>query len=143
MRAVLDTTVLISTFLTEGGAAAELLDRARDGGFMPVLAPEIMAELRRVLLTRRRIRRRYPYTDEDVREYLRVLGAIATVVTDLPPLTGVVRDPDDDMIVATAVRGRADRIVTRDRDLLALGAYGNVRVVTPRQFLDELAQGGG
>src|SRR5688500_10991342 len=107
MRAVLDTTVLISTFLTEGGAAAELLDRARDGTFAPVLAPEIIAELRRVLLTRPRIRRRYPYTDEDVREYLRILGAIATVITDLPPIAGVVRDPNDDMIVAATVKGRA------------------------------------
>ena len=64
------------------------------------------------------------------------------VITDLPPVAGVVRDPNDDMVIACALAGGADYVVTRDKDLLSLGAYGGIRMVTPRQFLDLLAGSG-
>jgi predicted nucleic acid-binding protein len=47
------------------------------------------------------------------------------------------RDPDDDLIIATAVVAKADRLVTGDNDLLALGEHHGVRIVSPRQFNDE------
>jgi uncharacterized protein len=47
-------------------------------------------------------------------------------------------DPNDDMIVATAVKAKADFIVTGDRHLLALGSHDSIRIVTPREFLDLL-----
>lgn len=61
-----------------------------------------------------------------------------SIVADLPPVTGVVRDPNDDMVVACALEADADYIVTRDKDLLSLGTYEGIRIVTPRQFLDLL-----
>ena len=66
----------------------------------------------------------------------------ASLVTDLPPVTGVVRDPNDDMIVACALAAGADYIVTRDKDLLSLGEHEGIRIVTPRQFLDLLERSG-
>jgi predicted nucleic acid-binding protein len=65
-----------------------------------------------------------------------------SVVTDLPLVTGVVRDPNDDMVVACALAANADFIVTRDKDLLSLGTYEGIRIVTPRQFLDLLERSG-
>jgi predicted nucleic acid-binding protein len=53
------------------------------------------------------------------------------------PAAPFCRDPDDDLIVATAVVAMADRLVTGDNDLLILGEHHGVRIVTPRQFLDE------
>jgi uncharacterized protein len=66
----------------------------------------------------------------------------ASIVTDLAPVTGVVRDPNDDMIVACALAAGADYIVTRDKDLLSLGEHEGIRIVTPRQFLDLLERSG-
>lgn len=60
------------------------------------------------------------------------------LITDLPQVRGVVRDPNDDMVVACALRAGADYIVTRDKDLLSLGTHEGIRIVTPRQFLDLL-----
>jgi predicted nucleic acid-binding protein len=57
------------------------------------------------------------------------------VVSDLPPLAGIVRDPDDDMILACAVAVRASNVVTRDEDLLLLGNYKGIAIVTPETFL--------
>ena len=53
----------------------------------------------------------------------------------------VTRDPKDDAVVACAVEGNADLIVSGDQDLLALGQYEGVRVVTPAQFAQILASG--
>ena len=57
------------------------------------------------------------------------------VVTDLPPLAGVVRDPNDDMILACAIAAHASYVVTRDRDLLALSSYEDITIMTPEAFL--------
>jgi predicted nucleic acid-binding protein len=47
---------------------------------------------------------------------------------------GVASHPEDDLILATAVSAQADYLVTGDRQLLALGRYQGVEIVTPRAF---------
>jgi predicted nucleic acid-binding protein len=51
-------------------------------------------------------------------------------------LMGVCRDPNDDFILECAVVSRADVIVTGDKDLLSLGEYEGIRIVTARQYLE-------
>ena len=63
------------------------------------------------------------------------LRASFLIVYDLPPLTGIVRDPNDDMILTCAVAGTADSVVTRDDDLLSLETYEGITIVTPEAFL--------
>lgn len=48
------------------------------------------------------------------------------------------RDPEDDYLLAYALVGKADYLVTGDRDLLVLGSVGKTKIVTAQQFLDEL-----
>jgi len=57
------------------------------------------------------------------------------IVSDLPALSGIVRDPNDDMILACAVAASASHVVTRDDDLLALGTYEGIAIITPEAFL--------
>ena len=57
---------------------------------------------------------------------------------DLPSLTGVVRDPDDDVIIACAIKGQADAIITRDKDLLSLRSYQGIAIITPETFRQQL-----
>ena len=42
---------------------------------------------------------------------------------------------NDDMIVATALKAKADYLITRDKDLLSLGAYEGSQIVTPEAFM--------
>ena len=133
--AVLDSTVLVSAFLTPGGAADALINQAKAGRITGAVAEEIMAETARVLLTTGRIRRRYPYTDADVQDYLQSIHQAALIVTDLPSLAGLVRDPNDDIILACAVAAEAAYVVTRDDDLLSLGSYEGIDIVAPEAFL--------
>ena len=134
LTAVLDSTVLVSAFLTEGGVSAALLRYAREGVFLVFLSEDILSETEHTL-TYSRIRARYPYTDEDLADFLNRLRLAAEIIDDLPPLAGVVRDPNDDMIIAAALGARAAYIVTRDRDLLSLGTYEGITMLTPEAFI--------
>ena len=56
-------------------------------------------------------------------------------MTDLPQVAVVIRDPNDDMVVATAQRAQAAYIVTRDKDLLSLQHYEGITMITPEAFM--------
>jgi putative PIN family toxin of toxin-antitoxin system len=135
LTAVADSTVLVSAFIRKGGVADVLLREAAGGVFELCLSQEIITETQTVLLEREHLRRRYPYTNEDVTEFRQFLQRSFSLVTELPQLTGIVRDPNDDMIVATAQRAQAAYIMTRDDDLLALQRYEDITIITPEAFM--------
>ena len=141
-NAVADSTVLVSAFLRTGGVSDVLLRRAADGAFVLSLSQPIVSETETVLLERERIRRRYPYTNEDVAEFCQMLQRSFPVLTDLPPLSGIVRDPNDDMVVATALAAHATYLITRDLDLLSLQTYANITMLTPEAFMAILRERG-
>jgi putative PIN family toxin of toxin-antitoxin system len=137
---VLDSTVLVSAFLTPGGAAHAVMEQARQGRFLCISAADILAETRRVLLDTTRLRQRYPYEDADVVDYIAGLQAAVVLMRDVPPLSSIVRDPNDDMIVACAVAAQAGYVVTRDLDLLSLQVYAGIHMITPEAFLAALRE---
>jgi uncharacterized protein len=100
-----------------------------------------LEETATVLAASERNGRRYTYSNEQIVAYCQELAHIGTVVFDIPDLAGVVRDPNDDMIVACAVAAKADFLVSRDKDLLSLERYEGIRFVTPETFLMILHEG--
>jgi uncharacterized protein len=135
--AVLDSTVLVSAFLTPRGAADAVLQYAINDRFLCCLAEAILEETSRRLASPR-LQQRYTYGMADVEMFGRLLRASFVVLADLPPLTGIVHDPNDDMILACAIAAGASHVVTRDDDLLALGVYEGITIVTPETFLGML-----
>jgi uncharacterized protein len=145
VRVVVDTNVWVSTLLNRSGAPALVLAALKAGDFTLLTSEPLLAELAEVLL-RPRIARKYGITPDDADELVALLRRRAHVV----PVVGEVRlcrDPDDDMVIETALRGRADMLVTRDEDLKgtsevanALGPVG-VAVVSVRRFLAALDEG--
>jgi putative PIN family toxin of toxin-antitoxin system len=140
-RAVLDSSALVSAFLTPRGTCSQLLRAARRGAFVCCLSREILAETVGTLLEKReRLARTYGYDEQRVARYARDLLATSEQVGELPNIKAVPLDPKDNMIVATAVAAKAEYLVTGDRKhLLSLGEYQGIRIVTPRAFLDLLA----
>jgi uncharacterized protein len=138
LRIVLDSSVLISAFLTKTGAAARVLADALADVFHLSLTPAIIAETQKVLLTYARIRQRYTYTDEELQHFCARLGLAFTLVTTLPPVPGVCRDPNDDMVLACALAAQATYLVPRDKDLLVLQQYEGIAILTPEAFLAAL-----
>ena len=116
MKAALDSSVLVSAFLSPSGTPAALLARARDGAFSLCLSRHILAESAAALL-RKSHRSRREYTVDEVAEFCVVLTLLAErIEDDLPEIRAVAADPKDDMVVATAVAGGADaQVITRGR----------------------------
>jgi len=138
MRVVLDTNVLVSAALIAGGQEARILRAWRGGTFDLVVSPAILEEIGRVL-TEARIRRRRWMTDDEVAMLLEGLAQESVLVLGGANIQ-VSRDPTDDKFLATAIEGRADYVVTGDRDLLDLGTYRGVRMIRPGPFAQMLAR---
>ena len=134
-RIVSDSTVLMSVFLAPQGAAAAVLAQVRAGRVALAVSDAILAETGRVLRTSPHIRQRYHYPDTAVQEFCDGLTQVGEVMTDVPSLRCVCRDPNDDMVLACALAAAVQYLVTRDKDLLVLGQYEGIAIVTPEAFL--------
>jgi len=137
VRVVLDTNVIISGLL-RAGSSPDLLRRAWESRRLTLVSSEWqLEELRRVS--------RYPRLKDKFapHEAGRLVGQIRRVAVMADPVPGVAvsPDPDDDPLIATAVAGGAQYLVTGDKnDLLALKRVRGVRIVTVRQMLELLTQ---
>src|SRR5690349_19333628 len=127
-RAVLDSSVLVSAFLTPHGSVVRLLRDPARSRYQLCLSEFILTETAETLLSKSRLRDFAAYADADVRDYIRWLLIQAEMVTDLPDLRVVTDDPKDDPIIATAVAAKADYLVTGDRaHLLPIREYQGIR----------------
>jgi putative PIN family toxin of toxin-antitoxin system len=138
MRAVLDTDVVVAGVLSPSGASRQLLVAAVDGRFELVASVPLMLEWEAVL-KRPEILRASKGSAGDIDVLLDQLAA-ACLPVDLHflwrPRT---KDPDDDMVLETAINGRADAIVTFNlRHLLAAREYFGMVVERPADFLRRL-----
>ena len=131
MRVVFDTNVIVAGIVAEG-LCREILETH---------LPEHTAILSSVLWDELvdKLRDKFGLTPEE----LPVLGLYrrhAEWVEPVPLDKPACRDPDDDWVLATAVAGYADAIVSGDHDLLALKAFRGVAVLSPRQFLIRIGE---
>ena len=126
MTLVLDTNVIVAALVTNG-LCHEVL---RDGIATDVIVSsvQLLDELEQTLT------RKFSLTQE-ARGFLLSLRASMRLVEPAPLEPGICRDPDDEVVLATAVAGKADLIVTGDDDLLMLRSFRNIEIVTPRAFL--------
>lgn len=137
MRAVIDTNVLVSGLLWHGAPHA-LLERVRAGSLTLVASPALLAELEQVIGRAKfdAILTRSATSREDTLNELRQLAELV----EPPPLPQpVCRDPDDDQALALALAARVDLIVSGDDDLLALGSFEGIPIVSPAQAVQRIA----
>ena len=132
MRVVFDTNILYSA-LAAKGFCEEVVDEAA-GAYPLVWSNQLREELEEVLTCRHKIG---PATQAALSAY----ADLCEFVEPHPLPKRICRDKDDDVVLATAVAGRADIIVTGDADLLILKNYQSIRIITPRQFLKFLDLG--
>ena len=128
MKAVFDTNIFIAAFVS-GGICAKILLRARRGQFQLIGSPCIIKEFEQVLI------KKFSVTRNEARDASRIIAEATHLIVDpAETVRGICRDPDDDAIIACALAGEADYLVTGDADLLALKSFKGIQILSPRNF---------
>jgi putative PIN family toxin of toxin-antitoxin system len=127
---VLDTNILVSALLFRGELSG-IVNLWKKGEFIPLLSKETFEEFRTVL--------EYPKFSLTVEEFRVIIEEEVLPYFDIIEIEGkirrICRDPDDDKFIACAESASADLIVTGDMDLLDIGRYKSVRIITAARFL--------
>ena len=129
-RVVIDTNVLISGLFSKTSTPAKAVEKAATKAQL-IATVETLRELIEKLHS--------PKFDRYVRRERRdaLLERVASLVEIIDVLQSIraSRDPKDDKFLEAAVNGRADMIVTGDKDLLDLDPFRGMAIVTPGAYL--------
>lgn len=140
MRIVVDTNLLVSGVISTG-LPRQLLDAARAGVFELCTSEVLLAELLDVL-GRAKFAKRLDLAGLSASQIVNDVRLLALVVAPAAVVRVVPTDPDDDHVLAAALTASADLIASGDqRDLLPLGSYEGIAIVTARQALEAVHQG--
>jgi putative PIN family toxin of toxin-antitoxin system len=130
VKVALDTNVLVSAFATRG-LCADLVHVIL-AEHQLIVGATVLSELRRVL------REKMKAPAETIQEVDAFLRREALVV-DRAPLPAIrLRDKSDLPVLAEAIAGGADALVTGDRDLLDVTSNAPLQILTPRGFWEQL-----
>ncbi len=129
-RIVVDTNVFVSAVVVPDSIPRQAVDKALDQGLV-LFSESTMHELEAVLS-------RVNFDHYARREERELFLSQLERVTEFVPTIQLIRecrDPKDDKFLEVAINGRADVIVTGDRDLLVLHPWRDVAVLSPRDYL--------
>lgn len=125
MKIVIDTNVLINGFKDDNSLEKKIIDA--------VIAGEIKAYANKQTLRENKVLSRQLVDNDDYQSQLNDLFSKINWVVNRRQIR-VVRDPEDNKILESAVEADAEFLVTSDNDLLRLEKYQNVKIVNPSQF---------
>jgi uncharacterized protein len=135
VRVVLDTNVLVSALLFTG-TSSELVPLWQKGVITALLSRVILDEYLRGLSYPK-----FQLSEDEIKGLIQEeLLPYVEVVNPRSRLRVVKRDPSDDKFLECAVTGKAEVIISADKDLLSLGRYRRIRIQTPAQFLEHNAR---
>jgi putative PIN family toxin of toxin-antitoxin system len=132
MRLVLDTNVVASALLWDG-SPRRLLQLARSEHVALFTSVPLLAELTGILSR--------PKFEKKIAASLLSVDRLVDLYTELAalvrpsPVERLAPDPDDDMVIGTAIAAKADFIVTGDRALLSLAEYEGGRIISVNEAL--------
>jgi len=133
IRVVLDTNTLISALLFSG-TASRLVPLWQSRRITVLVSKEILQEYLRVLAYPK-----FQLGDHEIRASVEEeLLPFAETIRVRRRLAVVRRDPEDDKFLECAVAGRAEYLVTGDRDLRELGSYRRITILTVGEFLERM-----
>ena len=130
MRIVLDTGIFVSALISKNTPPDMLYSAWRKGRFDLITSDTQLEEIERVFLYKkleRFIQKKEAFLMLDT------IGSVAEILVDLPSVD-LSPDPNDNMIIATAIKGRVDYLVSGDKkDLLLLETVQNIPIISARK----------
>jgi len=125
---VVDTNVIISSLIF-GGRPQELIEKIVQNKIKAFISPQMISELLDVL------RKKFSFSEKKIRELESEILAKFEIVYPTKEIT-VARDKSDNKILEAALESRSKLIISGDKDLLILGRYMKIEILTPSDFLD-------
>lgn len=127
-RVVLDTNVLVAAAHARWSASRQILDACGAGVLVMIVSESLLHEYRAT------VARAVP--DREERQHIESIYLAATRVTPTEMPRVVPGDIDDDKLIATALAGQADALITADRHLLALDPFRGIAIIRPALFVN-------
>jgi putative PIN family toxin of toxin-antitoxin system len=135
VRAVLDTSVLVAAIRSQTGASKALLAAALQLRFHFLISTPLVLEYEAVL-TRREHLLASGLSNGEIQEVLDMLCATGIQVQMTRSWRPKLRDPDDEMVLGTAINGQGDAIVTFNRaDFAGFVEEFGIQVLSPMEAL--------
>jgi len=116
VKAVVDTNIWISALVAPLGTAANLIELWKRGKFKLIISEQQSSELYEVL-SRSKFTIKYRVDEKKVEDLIVSIAEIAEHVSPEKILIDCCRDPDDNVLLETAIRGKAKYLVTGDKDI--------------------------
>jgi putative PIN family toxin of toxin-antitoxin system len=130
MKLVVDSNVFVSSFFWKGNPR-KIIDRITDGFDESYITDEILTEIADVMT-----RPKFGADAKEITEYIHTIESFSIKIAQPLKIQPISRDADDDKILECALLGDVDFIITGDSDLLVLKEYANIKIVTPKEYVD-------
>ena len=130
MKLVLDTNIFISAFYW-GENSQKIIDRIVEGIDELYISNEILDEISDVMS-----RPKFKSTAEIIKKYTQSIEKIGKKVFLSGKIKGICRDKEDDDIIECGIISGADCLITGDEDLLVLGRYQNLKILSIKDYLN-------
>ncbi len=135
MRLTLDTNVLLSAFVSRQGYPAKLVDIILTFPEIKLtLSEPILLEFRDVML-RDEVRERFRYSARETESFVKDIRTVASMIEVKSQLKLVKEDPNDDVVINTALDAKSDYTVSGDSHLLKIKTFRDIKIVSPKQML--------
>ena len=131
MRVVVDTNIIVSGYL--GGALEAIIVAWKSGKFTLVVSDAIADEYHEVLK-----RPKFKIERAELDDFSALLLDKAEFVNPLETISAIVADPADNKFLEAAITGKVNLIVSGDNHLLELKTYGEIPIITARDFITRL-----
>jgi uncharacterized protein len=132
LKAVFDTNIFVSALAIPGGQAERAINLVIDGRVNLCISKEIIHEVLGVLA------QKFSKGPEELSRTAVFLSELAELIVPRKKLA-ILEDEPDNRILECAATAHADVIVTGDRAMLDLKEYQDIRILSLRQFLDEVS----
>ena len=133
IRAVLDANVIVSGAIKGESPPGRVLEALFKQRFTAVTTPALLMEVARVLAYPK-ISRKYHVSEDRAEALVTSLVLLSEVLSLQRVPSRLSRDPHDDLVLACAVQGQADYVVTGDADLLTLRAVRDIPILSAAAF---------
>ena len=134
-RVLLDTNIFISYLLSTNAerVVVKVIQAAVLGDYQLLWMEDLLNEVMRTVQTKPALQQRIPL--DALNTFIQVLRTFAEAIESITePIPTLTRDPKDDYLLAYALVGQADYLVTEDNDLLVLRQVDNVKIINLAKF---------